>query len=101
MYVETLPTKWHSKIQIFNRPWLDQTLIYKQEMYDFLGGTFSHTFKNYFNCDFMELLWQELDFHGHSLDYWDIERKSSTSVPNGSDGKFVDYITSINQIDKY
>lgn len=38
MYVETLPTKWHSKIQIFNRPWLDQTLIYKQEMYDFLGG---------------------------------------------------------------
>lgn len=37
MYVETLPTKWHSKIQIFNRPWLDQTFIYKQEMYDFLG----------------------------------------------------------------
>lgn len=37
MYVETLPTKWHSKIQIFNRAWLDQTLIYKQEMYDFLG----------------------------------------------------------------
>lgn len=52
--METLPTKWHSKIQISNR--LDQTLIYKQEMYDFLGGTFSHTFKNYFDCDFIELL---------------------------------------------
>lgn len=33
--METLPTKWHSKIQISNR--LDQTLIYKQEMYDFFG----------------------------------------------------------------